>query len=155
MNPRPDPSTLRPLVHRRRHAGFTLVEAALAIVIIGTTFVATAGLLAQCSAATRQAEQQTAAALLATNVQELLATRRFDELNRWNGRVLHPPVDALSQPLPELADFEQVVTVRPVDADTPSRALPVAGDCLRVTVQVRATESGQPMFTLTWLRLKG
>ena len=119
--------------------GFTLIEAALAIVIVGTGCVAAMMLFAAVSQQNRTARRLTVASQLARHVEEAMAHLPFDDpvtrgatfgpeagetlggfndLDDFDALVASPPVDALRRPIPELGQYAQRVDVVPVDADT-------------------------------------
>ena len=160
---------------RTRHAGFTLIETALATVVIGTGFVSALALFGACTQQTALAERRTAAMLLALNVQEAMATAAFadaadathfgpepgellggyDDLDDFDGLAARPPIDAVRRPVEELGRFEQVVAVTAADPDRPAAAS--AGEpCRRVSVTVRYHADAGPIdvYELTWLRMR-
>jgi type II secretory pathway pseudopilin PulG len=129
------PANLR--ADRRRAArGFTLIEAALATLIIGTGFVATMGLFAACTTENRFSSRMSVAQTLATSIQEATGGLSFadpgtgyanfgresneasvavyDDVDDFDRVTFSPPIDAMRRPIPELAQYSQVVTVWPV-----------------------------------------
>jgi type II secretory pathway pseudopilin PulG len=155
--------------------GFTLLETALATIIVGTGFVSTLALFAACTQQTQDAERRTAAMMLAMNVQEAMATASFqdaadaahfgpepgetlagfDDLDDFDGLATRPPIDALRQPIAELGRYEQIVRVLSVDPDRPTTES--AGEpCRRVEVTVRYHADGGPVdvYSLVWLRMR-
>lgn len=165
--------------HRQSHrqGGFTLIEAALTMVIVGTGVLAAVELTAACSRQNRGASQMTTAMLLANNVQEAVAHLAFsdpdgsntfgleetgqpvsvwDDVDDFNGRTFSPPVDANLQPIPSLSRFSQEITV--TRSDPQKLSLAAAGaDAARVTVRViyaRPDGTKEELHRLSWLRMR-
>ena len=161
-----------------RAPAFTLIETALATVIVGVGFTAAMALFAACTRANDGASRLTVAAMLAGHVQSMTAglpfaepealaagfgpepgevADTFDDLDDFDGAAFDPPRDGLRRPLPDLDGYAQRVTVRPVDPARPSRTLVAPGDAVRVTVRVTHADPGGPAVTLcevSWLRMR-
>lgn len=167
---------------RRRSwaGGFTLLETALATVIVGVGVVGTMSLLAACTAQNRGGARTTTAIFLAQSTQEMLADLPFndpsgagfgreegggiltwndiDDFHGWdssaNGGV---PLDARRQPLTGLDNYTQVVSVTEVSPANLALALPGA-DCKRVTVRVlygeRTGRAQQEVYRTSWIRTR-
>jgi prepilin-type N-terminal cleavage/methylation domain-containing protein len=157
--------------------GFTLIEASLAIVIVGTGCIAAIELFANVSQSNTNARRLTVAAQLAKHLEEAMAhlpyndpiTRdsnfgpeadeslaTYDDVDDFDGfdtTGSSGPVDALRLPIPELEQYAQQVTVTPVSGDTLQE--PGTG-ALRVDVRVlwsRAAGSPQREVARTsWYR---
>lgn len=167
--------------HRHRARGFTLLEAALATVIVGVGVLASVELFAGLTVHTRDAEHRTTALFLANNIRELLGGLSFDDpitgsatfgpesnesldgsvagstayndLDDFN-QSFNPPIDAARNRLAQLSQYTQVVSVVGVDPNKPT--LSAAGtDCRRIIVRVlyRASESepSVEVHRLSWL----
>lgn len=159
--------------------GFTLIEAMLSVVIVGTGVLGAMQLFANCTAQNREATHMSAAMFLANNVQELMAELPFsdpsgtgtgreeagqpisvwDDLDDFNGHSAQPPLDANREPIAGMADFRQVISVASVDPNGPS--LNAAGtDAARVTVRVfyrplRRPDLGETeLHRISWVRLR-
>lgn len=125
----------------RRRRGFTLIESALAAVIVGVALVASFQLFAACTQQNATSTRMTTAMMLAENVHEAMiglmfsdpgtgtatfgpetaeTLDKFDDVDDFNGpspgpgMTLNPPVDSRRNALPSLAKFSQHVTVWPV-----------------------------------------
>ncbi|MEM7807848.1 MAG: prepilin-type N-terminal cleavage/methylation domain-containing protein [Planctomycetota bacterium] len=144
---------------RRRSSrrGFTLIEASLAIVIVGTGCLAAMELFATVSISNKEARRLTVGSQLARHLEEAMAHLPYDDpITRsanWGpepGETLDTfndvddfdgfdtegtdgPVDALRLAIPELSQFSQVVEVTRVDDMTLSE--PGTG-ALRIDVTV-------------------
>ncbi len=122
---------------RRCHArrGFTLIEAALATVIIGLGVVSMMELFGTCTTENSTANGQTTAMLLASNIQEAMAglplfdpilgssdfgpqlgqtVGQFTNVTAFDGSRFSPPIDATRTPIPQLTQYTQVISVMPV-----------------------------------------
>jgi Tfp pilus assembly protein PilV len=119
----------------RRASGFTLIEAALTMIIIGVGFFSMLELYATCSMQNRFSGNMTTAMLLANNVQEAMAgttfndplsgklvfgpesgetLATFDDADDFDTQTFSPPIDSMRQPIDELSRYSQSVTVVPV-----------------------------------------
>jgi prepilin-type N-terminal cleavage/methylation domain-containing protein len=117
--------------------GFTLIETALASIIVGVGIVATMQLFATCTMDNRSAAQMSTAAMLANNVHEAMlgaevtfadpgtahryfgpepgeSLATFDDLDDFDGASMSPPIDSLRKPIASLSEYTQVVSVWPV-----------------------------------------
>jgi type II secretory pathway pseudopilin PulG len=179
---------LRPSFARKapRRRGFTMMEAALATVIVGTAVVAAAELFGTCAKQNIHASHSTVAMMLANNVQEAMANAAFsdpqtgravygaeggetlagyDDLDDFDNRTFNPPIDARRVSIPEMSQYSQVVTVRPVLSEqlssnsndaSPTIATSTYTGAARVRVRVfyRATPTSQAqeVYTRSWIR---
>jgi len=119
----------------RRSRGFTLIEAALATVIIGVGVVAAMQAFGAGTRLNRNATHMTAAMLLANNIQEVTAALPFNDpiygrttfgpesgevlgtyndLDDFDGMSFNPPIDTSRQPVTGMSQYTQVVNVLPV-----------------------------------------
>lgn len=126
------PLAVRP---RRPRRGFTLLEATLTIVIIGTGVVAALSMFQACTHANAAGAKQTSAMMLAGEAQELLARYPFndpqteadhfgpepdedgpahDDLDDFDGLTFSPPLDGARRPIRELSEYRQLITINPV-----------------------------------------
>jgi prepilin-type N-terminal cleavage/methylation domain-containing protein len=117
------------------HRGFTLIEASLAMVIVGIGIVSAVRLFAACTQENRGSVGMTTATLLANHVREAMnglsfddpgtATTTFgpeggetlatyDDLDDFNAQTFNPPIDAMRQPIASQSQYTQVVRVVPV-----------------------------------------
>lgn len=123
---------------RPRRRGFTLIEAALTVAIVGFAILALMTLSGALTGQNAAAGQSTTALLLASNVQEGMAglsfndpafantyfgpepgeaLASFNDVDDFDGQTFGPPIDAARQPIAGLAQYSQVVTVLPVYAN--------------------------------------
>jgi prepilin-type N-terminal cleavage/methylation domain-containing protein len=158
--------------------GFTLIEAALTIVIVGVGIVSIFELFASMTRQNVAAARATSAMFLANNVQEMMAdlpfndpsgagfgteesggVKSFDDVDDFNGWNSNPgsPVDSLRNELPELKNFAQRVTVTHVSVDAPTSSQ-IGTEAARVTVRVfhgwTANDPGQELYKMSWIAMR-
>jgi prepilin-type N-terminal cleavage/methylation domain-containing protein len=124
-----------------RARGFTLIETAIAMVIIGVAIVASIRLFASCSQQNSISTRMTNAMLLAGNIREAMTglpfndpTSRqavfgsepgetlatYNDVDDFNGapnsvsQSFNPPIDSLRAQIPAMKQFTQVVSVMPI-----------------------------------------
>ena len=126
---------------RRRQRGFTLIESAIVMAIVGLGCVGMLQLLAAGTMANGDATEMTTALMLANNIREATqdsstfsftspsnpthwglesgesATNpaAWDDLDDFDGAAFNPPIDARRQPLGTYTNWTQSVTVVSVD----------------------------------------
>ncbi len=121
-----------------RARGFTLQEAALAIIIVGIAFVSAMELFAACTRENQQSARITTAQLLASNIQEMTAAlplkdpfyassswgaeadeneKNYNDLDDFDGESFNPPFDSTREQVAELSQYTQMIHVMNVDPD--------------------------------------
>lgn len=154
--------------------GFTLMESALAIVIIGTGVFAMLRLLSAGTSSNQAGAELTTAVNLANNVHEIIIrlpfydpdtaqgatpawntkeadVTQYDDVLDFDACTFSPPIDVRRQPISLYAGWSQVVSVSSVSLNqlsstqTNSTAIPTA----RVTVQV--FHAGRLIYQTNWL----
>jgi type II secretory pathway pseudopilin PulG len=119
----------------KRAGGFTLIEAALATIIVGVGIVSTMRLFAACNAQASASNQITTATMLANNIHETVVGLSFadptfghqkfgpetgetlatyNDIDDFDGSTFSPPIDAQRNTIANLSNYSQVVTVWPV-----------------------------------------
>jgi hypothetical protein len=122
----------------RPRRGFTLMEAALATIIVGTGITALMALAGSLTDQNNTAGQMTTSMLLASHIQEAMeglsfndpayastyfgpepgeTLANFNDIDDFDGQSISPPIDAARQPIAGLSKYTQVVTVLPVYAN--------------------------------------
>jgi type II secretory pathway pseudopilin PulG len=153
------PRRLRSSATGKRAGGFTLIEAAIATVIIGVGFTAMLALLGAGTVANKEGAELTTAINLANNIHEAAVRRAYRDLFGLEGTYelvdaatgTYQPVDAKLSPIPSMTGWSQVVDVSYVDPnrltlETPdSQYKPTS----RVTVTVR--RNGNLVYRTSWL----
>lgn len=176
MLPRQPRSSVSPRAKGlRRLRGFTLIETALATVIVGVGVLGMMQLLSVCTQQNRGGAQTTTAIYLAQCVQEMLADLPFNDPSgagfglEENGGILTwddiddfhglstTPIDSQRNAIKGLDQYTQVIDVTEVSANNLSLALP-GSDCKRVTVRVlyrrNATDTPSEVYRLSWIRTR-
>lgn len=115
--------------------GFTLIETAMATIIVGVGIVSTMSLFSMCTVQNRAGGQMTAAMMLAGNIQEAMANLTFsdpvtgrttfgpetgeslatyNDIDDFEGLTFSPPIDSLRNQITELSNYSQIISVVPV-----------------------------------------
>jgi prepilin-type N-terminal cleavage/methylation domain-containing protein len=159
--------------------GFTLIEAALAIVIVGVGVVGVMQLFLACSQQNAGATKISSATLLATHLRETLeglpftdptsdqssfgvepgeSLTTYDDIDDFNGLTFSPPIDINREPLSGFEGVSQRVRIVPVSAnkldgnvDGTAISDTTYTGAARITIQVLA--SGGLIYELSWLRM--
>lgn len=151
--------------------GFTLIEAALATVIIGIGVVSLLELLAAGSMSNGAATELTLAASLANNIHEISIGLPFtDPVNTtstttkesggptayndiWdlNGDTYSPPLDVTRHAVSGFANWAQQVTVQSVQPDALTATRPNSTTLTSARVQVVVTHNGRIIYTASWI----
>lgn len=134
---------------RRRRAGFTLLEAALATVIIGTSFLGVMNLIGVCTKLDGEGAEQSTAVNLARNIREMTVTMQYANQVALGGVKYNPPKDSRGTSLPQMAGWEQVIAVQPVNpVDMTTNVSSASPSAVRMTVTVNRNGTG--VYTLSW-----
>src|SRR5438128_1594415 len=105
-------SSRGPSRHGRR--GFTLIETAMATVIIGVAVVALLQLLAAGTMSNAAGKELTTAINLANNVHEIMLGQSFGGMWGLNGTTCSPPVDCTGAAIQNYGNWSQAITVQTV-----------------------------------------
>jgi type II secretory pathway pseudopilin PulG len=135
---------------RGRRRGFTLIEAAMATVIIGFAFTAMLSLLAAGTVSNKEGTELTTAINLVGNIHE--AAVRVDYANILSLRGSHnPPVNGHLQSMSGMTGWQQVVSVQYVDHNCLTLAVPdtQVEPTARITVVI--TRQGKFVYQTSWI----
>lgn len=165
------PTTPTPAARKGRR-GFTLIETALTVVIVGLGIVAMCQLLTAGTMANVESTQLTTGMTIARNVRELSlrlafldptsptvfgldsgesATNpaTFDDINDLNGRTFSPPIDSRGVRMTAFPDWSQTVLVESVDPNRITAAVP-NGTTVTNRVTVTIYQRTQKVCELRW-----
>jgi hypothetical protein len=116
-------------------AGFTLLETALATIIVGVGILSMIQLFAACTIENVTGSHMTTAMLLANNIQEMMAALPFNDpsygstyfgpepgevwpnyndTDDFDGLSFNPPIDSFKNQIPALSQYTQKISVMPV-----------------------------------------
>ncbi|MDB5303075.1 MAG: Tfp pilus assembly protein PilV [Phycisphaerales bacterium] len=168
MNVRKYPNS-SPLGNRR---GFTLMETAMATVIVGVAVVATCQLLATGTTSNIDATELTTGVNLANNIHEIMVAVPFVDPNAptstsykesgvsnyagiwaFNGDTYSPPLDVKRNPISTYPNWSQSVTVQTVAANNVNSARPndITVPTAKVTVTIK--HAGHFVYQTSWLAM--
>jgi hypothetical protein len=159
---------------RRRAAAFTLMEALLATIIVGTAVLAIVAAQQAYHQQNGQAQHMGAALLLANEIREMTmhlplrdpitssaywgpepgesAVTQFDDLDDFDGPTgdgltISPPVDATGRVIPDMTNWSQVVTVHNVLESFINASTPAPAhgtDVVRITCDILYQDPNDP-----------
>lgn len=166
--------------------GFTLLEAALTTIIIGLGVVSMMELMGACTRGNAAGAQMTTALMLASHVQEMMASAAFkdpnfgsdyfgpepgenlasfNDIDDFDQQMFNPPLDSSRQPLSQLGQYSQVLTVAPVldrqldaNSDESAPSIPkttytgAARVRVRILYQARSDSPPAEVYRLSWVR---
>ena len=133
-----------------RRAGFTLIEAAIATVIIGVAFTAMLQLIAKGTEANGEGTTLTTAINLAGNIHEAAIRVDYDDIFTLRG-THKPPLNARLQMIAGMNEWTQVVGVSYVDENNLTQSVPDTQyePTARVTVLIQ--RNGHEVYRTSWL----
>jgi type II secretory pathway pseudopilin PulG len=136
-----------------RRRGFTLIEAALTTVIIGTGVVAMLQLLAAGTIGNVEAAQSTMAVNLARNVREMTVRMSYADVRALNGRSYVPPIDSGGENIGGFDGWSQRVVVQPVSIDRLiTNTVEADPEAVRITVEI--VYNGEAVGEVQWYRFR-
>jgi prepilin-type N-terminal cleavage/methylation domain-containing protein len=115
--------------------GFTLIETAMATIIVGLGITSMVHLVATCTQANDFSKQTTIAMLLADHITEAMdglpfndpylvrtyfgpepgeTLATFNDVDDFDGSSFNPPIDSLRNAMPQFSQFTQVISVWPI-----------------------------------------
>lgn len=134
-------------------SGFTLIEAAIATVIIGVGVLAIVELLAAGTLSNATGTQLTTAINLANNVNEWSMRTEYTDLRTtFDNKAFSPAKDALGANLADFDGWKQVIDVQYVDPNRVTLAVPDSQPEPTSRVIVTITRHDRPILTTTFLR---
>ncbi len=138
--------------HRRR--GFTLIEAAMATVIIGLGVVAVVELIAAGTVSNVRGTEMTTGMNLARNIRERLVQAPYASIPGFNGSSYAPPVDSRGQAIAGMDGWQQQIAVQTVDPNRLTLAITdPSPQALHVTAAV--SRNGRKVCDLSWFSFDG
>ena len=156
---------------KRTRRGFTLVEAALTMVIVGTGVMALLQLLAAGTMSNSTATELTTAINLANNVHEIAVSlpftntanptsttfkdsggpKNYTYLWDMNGDTYSPPLDIQRNSISIYSNWSQVVTVNSVDPTNLTAIRPNSTSLPTARVTVVILHHGKTVYQTSWL----
>ncbi len=170
-------------VSNNSRSGFTLIEAMLAIIVVGVGIVGVMQLQYVCTLQNSAATRLTVATMLATHIREMTTTLPFndpttgqsnfgpeagetlsgyDDVDDFNNAAFSPPRDADRDVLDGFAGYRQEIRVFPINNTALSGNQTGAAitnstytGAVRVRVRVFDTQtlSGDPIYELSFVRV--
>jgi len=140
----------RPRARRPVRGGFTIMEAAFSIIIIGLGVVAMMQVFVSGSEVNSYGDSLSKAVFLADEMRSMTEDVTFDELLDFNDLLPFNGVDANGNPVAGLDSYVQTITAESVD---PESLLPVVlpnPEAIRMNVTV--SRNGTEITKISWLR---
>ena len=143
----------RPIGRTRR--GFTLVEAAIVLVIIGLGVTGLVQLIAAGSMANNDTTELTTAVELANNINEMMQGAYYPAIkSTWDDQSYSPPRDALGNTLTAFTGWAQNIDVKYVDPNYLVSTVPDTQVEAAMRVTVTVSRHGSVVHTAKWLILR-
>jgi type II secretory pathway pseudopilin PulG len=141
------------LFRTSRRRGFTLMEAALTTIIVGVGMAAMMQLLAAGTVNNIQAFETTTGSNVAKSIHEAMIQMTFAQVTAMNGQTYEPPIDSCQHSITSLTNWQQSVTVQPVNPDSLTQnVVDPDPDAVRVTVDV--SHNGNEVCQVSWYSFK-
>ena len=138
---------------RERSRGFTLIEAMIAMVIVGVAVTAMLQLLAAGTTCNIEAAQSTMAVNLARNIREMTLRMPYADVRAMDGKTWVRPVDSRGEVIPGFAGWSQRLDVQPVNFGAlKTNVVDADPEAVRVTVEV--IYNGGLVGAVRWYRFK-
>ncbi len=137
---------------RRSRRGFTLIEAAIVLIIVGVGVSGLVQLIAAGTMANADSTELTTAIELANNINEMVQGANYSTLkSTYDDVTCNPPKDALGNNLSSFTGWSQSIDVQYVDPNYVTSAVPDSQieETSRVTVTVR--HHGNVVHIAKWL----
>ena len=129
--------------------GFTLIEAMLAVMIVGMGIAALMHVFAAGTYVNQYGDRLSKAVFLAEELRSMTDDVAFDDLLAFDGQTFNG-VDANGTAVAGLDDFQQSFVVEAVDPDDLTLYVGPDPEAIRLTVNVAF--NGDPVTTMSWLR---
>ncbi len=130
---------------KRMRAGFTLIEVAIAIILVAVGVLAVQGLVTSSTMVTLKMNEMQTAGTLAQALHERCIGIDRSELLGLSGTTFSPPIDNQGNSITDLPNFSQRVVVDYVDPKTITGTSPNETSLLRVSVTV--SRNGEAVLT--------
>ena len=132
--------------------GFSLIEALVAIVLVGLAIVALVAASSSFTKANAAGAELATAEFLIEQIRELTAMLPYDDLDDVPSEFC-PPVDAGGTVLNDFAAFTQQITVENVSASNLQQVVgDHSSDFVRVSVEVSL--NSRPISSVSWIRAR-
>jgi prepilin-type N-terminal cleavage/methylation domain-containing protein len=139
-----------PLRCQTRRRGFTLIESAIATVIIGVAVTSLLQLLAAGTIANKEGAELTTAINLAGNIHEAAVRIEYEDLFDLN-QTFNTPVDARLRPIVGMNGWSQVVDVSYVDENLLTSAVPDHQTEPMTRITVTVNRNGDFVYRTSWI----
>ena len=131
--------------------GFTLIEASLAIIIVGLSVTATMQVIATGTRNNIDSQRQITADQILVSGREMTLSLTPAAVRALDGQTFSPPVDAAGQALSDSAGWAQRFDINPVKVDSLSQPAGSTGVPHAWRVTVTALRRSTPAGALQWL----
>lgn len=154
----------KPIRSNRRRRGFTLMETAMAQVIIGVAVTAMCELLTVGTDANTTATELSTGVNLANNIHEIAlelpyadpgyaVVGSYHDIWNLNGQSFTPAIDANLSSIGTYPNWTQTVSVQTVDNNNIGTVLPTSQSVPTARVTVTITHAGHFVYQTSWLAL--
>lgn len=130
---------------RRRRHGFTLIEVAIAIILVAVGVLAVQGLVSSSTMVTLKTNELQTAGTLAQSLHERCIGIERSTLLALDGTTYSPPIDNQGNVIDGLPNFSQSIKVDYVDPDSITGTSPDETSLLRISISV--SKSGETVLS--------
>jgi len=139
------------LQKRRAAAGFTLIEVTLSIIIVGTAVVSLLMLFGAGTTVNAFGNKLSTGVFLADQLRSMTDQSTFDDLIA-NGNQNFTGVDAEGNAVPGLGQFQQALTIQPVNPG--DMTVYVGPDPQAAILTATVSDSQGQIMQVSWLRVR-
>lgn len=133
-----------------RH-GFTLIEAAIVIVVIGMSIMGVLQLLAAGTMANGDSAEMTTSLGLASSIHEMSLGVAYDDIMSLDNDTYTPPVDARGVAISTLSNWNQSIDVKYVNPANLKFAVPDTQEEPTARITVTISHNGRYVYSTNWL----
>jgi len=135
----------------RHPSGFTLIEVAIAIIIVGLSITSLMMLLSSGTTVNHYSNDMSTAVFLADQLRNMTDQVNFDNLQDYHQQSFNG-VDADQNPVAGLQGYQQTITVQPINPD--DLTIYIGPDPQAVLITAVVKQKNTELTRISWLRTR-